>query len=49
VFNFVNNIAAFAAAAVAGSAAPPQVDATFGRMNGTFNPRYLQLALRVNF
>jgi hypothetical protein len=30
-------------------ARPSQQDSTFGRMNGTLNPRYLQLALRVNF
>jgi hypothetical protein len=47
-FNSVNNTATFATAATTGSA-PPQLDSTFGRMNGTLNPRYLQLALRVNF
>jgi hypothetical protein len=48
-FNSVNNTATFATAATAGSARPSQQDSTFGRMNGTLNPRYLQLALRVNF
>jgi hypothetical protein len=48
-FNSVNNTATFATAATAGSARPSQSDSTFGRMNGTLNPRYLQLALRVNF
>jgi hypothetical protein len=48
-FNSVNNTATFATAAAAGSARPSQQDSTFGRMNGTLNPRYLQLALRVNF
>ena len=47
-FNSLNNTATFATAATPTST-PQQSDPTFGRMNGTLNPRYLQLALRVNF
>jgi Carboxypeptidase regulatory-like domain/TonB-dependent Receptor Plug Domain len=45
-FNSLNNTATFKDAS---SAANVQTDATFGQLNGTLNPRYLQLALRVNF
>jgi len=47
-FNSVNDTATFATAATAGSS-PAQSDATFGQLNGTEQPRRLQLALRVNF
>jgi hypothetical protein len=47
-FNSLNNTATFVTAASTGTN-PPQTDATFGQLNGTLNPRYLQLALRVNF
>jgi hypothetical protein len=47
-FNSLNNTATFPTAATATSA-PAQSDATFGQLNGTLNPRQLQLALRVNF
>jgi hypothetical protein len=45
-FNSVNNTATFKDAS---SSANVQQDATFGQLNGTLNPRYLQLALRLNF
>lgn len=45
-FNAVVNTATFANA---NSSSNPETDATFGRLNGTENPRYLQLALRVTF
>lgn len=48
-FNSLNNTATFATAASASNPNPPQTDATFGRFNGANNPRYLQLALRLNF
>jgi len=47
-FNSVNDTATFATAATQTSS-PPQLDATFGQLNGTEQPRRLQLALRVNF
>jgi len=47
-FNNVNDTATFATAATS-TLSPPQLDATFGRLSGTLNPRYLQLALRINF
>jgi hypothetical protein len=48
-FNAVNNTATFATAASPGQTPPPQTNSTFGRLNGTLNPRELQLALRINF
>ena len=48
-FNSLNNTATFATAASKSNPNPAQTDATFGRFNGANNPRYLQLALRVNF
>jgi hypothetical protein len=48
-FNSLNNTATFATAASKANPNPAQTDATFGRFNGANNPRYLQLALRVNF
>jgi hypothetical protein len=47
-FNSVNDAATFASAATPTSS-PAQLDATFGQLNGTEQPRRLQLALRVNF
>ncbi|HEY6376026.1 MAG TPA: TonB-dependent receptor [Edaphobacter sp.] len=48
-FNSVNNTATFATAASKTTPNPAESDATFGQLNGTLNPRYLQLALRINF
>jgi hypothetical protein len=48
-FNSLNNTATFATAASKTTPNPVESDATFGQLNGTLNPRYLQLALRVNF
>jgi len=48
-FNSLNNTATFATAASTTNPNPAQTDATFGRFNGANNPRYLQLALRLNF
>lgn len=45
-FNGVNNTAVFANA---NSSSTPESDATFGQLDGTQNPRLLQLALRINF
>ncbi len=45
----LNNTATFATAASKTNPNPVESDATFGQLNGTLNPRYLQLALRVNF
>jgi hypothetical protein len=45
-FNSVDNAAVFANA---NSAATPQTSGTFGQLNGTAHPRYLQLALRINY
>lgn len=45
-FNSVNNIATFPNA---NSSATPQTAATFGQLNNTLNPRYMQLALRLDF
>jgi hypothetical protein len=46
-FNAVVNTATFANAN--STTNNPQLDPTFGRLNGTLDPRRLQLALRVNF
>ncbi len=48
-FNSLNNTATFANANSGSTTVNPQTDATFGRFNGVNNPRYLQLALRINF
>jgi hypothetical protein len=48
-FNSLNNTATFANANSGSTTVNPQTDATFGRFNGANNPRYLQLALRINF
>jgi hypothetical protein len=48
-FNSLNNTATFATAASKTNTNPVESDATFGQLNGILNPRYLQLALRVNF
>ncbi len=45
-FNSVNANATFANA---NSSSTPQTNALFGQLNGTEAPRYLQLALRINF
>jgi hypothetical protein len=45
-FNGVIDTATFANA---NSSSSPETDPTFGRLNGTLDPRRLQLALRVNF
>jgi hypothetical protein len=45
-FNAVNNTATFKDAS---SVSNPETDATFGQLNGTENPRYLQIALRLSF
>ncbi|HEY4356572.1 MAG TPA: TonB-dependent receptor [Acidobacteriaceae bacterium] len=45
-FNGVNNTATFANA---NSSTNPQTDSTFGRLSTALNPRYLQLAARLNF
>ena len=45
-FNGVNSTATFANAS---SSTTPQTNATFGQLSSTLNPRYLQLALRINF
>jgi outer membrane receptor protein involved in Fe transport len=45
----VNATAKYAAAVPVGQPAPAQTDATFGQKNATASPRYVQLALRINF
>jgi hypothetical protein len=45
-FNGLDNIATFANAT---SSATPQTGATFGQLNSTLAPRYMQLALRIDF
>jgi hypothetical protein len=47
-FNAVNGTATFANANSQG-AANPQTGATFGQLTGTANPRYMQLAARIDF
>ncbi len=47
-FNGVNNTASFANANSQGSS-NPQLSSAFGRLSSTLNPRYMQLALRINF
>jgi Carboxypeptidase regulatory-like domain len=47
-FNGVNNSAAFGNATVQGPT-NPQTSATFGQLNSAANPRYMQLALRIDF
>jgi hypothetical protein len=47
-FNAVNSTATFANANSQG-ASNPQTGATFGQLTGTANPRYMQLALRLDF
>ena len=41
-----NIVATFANAT---SSATPQTAATFGQLNSTLNPRYMQLAMRIDF
>ena len=49
-FNALNSTATFKDASSATSTTPgSETDATFGQLNGTLNPRLLQLALRINF
>ncbi|WP_263417687.1 TonB-dependent receptor [Terriglobus albidus] len=48
-FNGVNSAATFATAASASNPNPAQTNTNFGRLSSTLNPRYLQLALRINY
>jgi hypothetical protein len=45
-FNGLNNVATFANAT---SSATPQTSSVFGQLSSTLNPRYMQLALRIDF
>jgi hypothetical protein len=45
-FNGLNSVVTFANA---NSSATPQTAATFGQLNSTLAPRYMQLALRIDF
>ena len=45
-FNGLDSVATFANAT---SSATPQTGATFGQLNSTLAPRYMQLALRIDF
>jgi hypothetical protein len=45
-FNGLNNTATFANA---NSSATPQTGSTFGQLSSTLSPRYMQLALRIDF
>lgn len=45
-FNAVNTTAVFANAS---NSTTPQTSTIFGQLSGTANPRYLQLAMRINF
>ena len=47
-FNAVNNTATFANANSQGST-NPQTNSTFGQLSGTASPRYMQIALRLDF
>lgn len=48
-FNGVQDVATFANANSSDPTKNPQTDSTFGQLNGTLQPRRLQLALRINF
>jgi hypothetical protein len=45
-FNGLNNVATFANAT---SSATPQTSSIFGQLSSTLNPRYMQLALHIDF
>jgi hypothetical protein len=48
-FNGVDSTAAYNNATIQDTVLNPRLASTFGQKNGTENPRYLQLALRVDF